>query len=272
MLWPVFLVAFGLNAAEPLSVINPVVAQSDGGTPLPAGFEHAPGEVLFFSFEVQGFQAAGDKVRLKYRIDAFDPKGVRIMETVQGPIAVELAPQDKNWKPKVRREITIPPLAPSGTYKIAVVVEDEVAGKSASRDVEFTVRGHQVDASDTLVIRNFHFYRSENATEPLAKAAYRAGDAVWARFDITGQKFGPGNRIEVSYGIAVLNAEGKVLWSQPEAAVDRDQSFYPKPYVPGSMSLQLQPNIRPGQYAVAITAKDAVGDQTYETKQTFIVE
>jgi len=38
------------------------------------------------------------------------------------------------------------------------------------------------------------------------------------------------------------------------------------------MSINLQPNIRPGEYTIAVQAKDAVGNQTYEGKYTFTVE
>lgn len=272
MNWPVLLLAYIFYAAQPLAVVGPVIAQADGDPGMPAAFEHTPGEVLFFSFQVQGYQAAADKVRLKSRIEVLDPNGVRIIEPVEVPVTAELSPEDKDWKPKIRQELPVPPLAPSGKYKILVSVQDEIAKTSASREIVFLVRGRDVPPSDKLVIRNFHFYRSEEESEPLAKAAYRPGDDVWARFDITGYKFAEGNRIDVSYGIAVLNAEGRLLWSQAEAAAERSQSFYPKRYVPGSMSLNLQKNIKPGEYAIAVTVKDAVGDQNYEAKQTFTVE
>jgi hypothetical protein len=213
-----------------------------------------------------------DARRYENGLHAFDPLGVRIIPPVQRPVEAELAPQDKEWKPKVRQEVAIPPLGPSGTYKIVVEITDELAKTTATKDVPFLVRGHQVEPSDALVIRNFRYYRSEEAADALEKPAYRPGDAVWARFDITGFKYGPGNKIDVSYGIAVLNADGKQLWAQPDAAVERTDSFYPRRYVPGSMSISLQPNIRPGNYALVVTAKDAVGNQTCEAKETFTVE
>ncbi len=260
-------------AAAPLAVINAIVAQTDGGSPLPAGFEHVPGETSFFSFQVDGYRATPqNRIQLHYRIDVLDPAGIPVIKPVERALEAELAPQDKEWKPKARQEISLPPLVPSGTYKIAVTVTDEVAKTTASRDVSFVVRGRNVPPSDTLVLRNFAFFRSEEATQPLSKAVYRPGDAVWARFDITGYKFGPANRVDVAYGIAVLNAEGKQLWANPEAAAERSESFYPKPYVPGSMSLSLQPNIRPGEYAIVVTVTDAVGGQTYEEKHTFAIE
>ncbi len=268
----IFAAGIAAAAAVPLAVVNAVIQESEGGTALPANFEHVPGDVLFFTFQVDGYRAVNDRVRLRYRLEAVDPKGVAITEPVEAAVEAELAPEDKEWKPRVRREINVPPLAGSGTYLIRVSVTDELAKTSASKEVPFEVRGRDVPASDTLVVRNFRFYRSEDDREPLAKAAYRPGDSVWARFDITGYKFGAGNSVDVAYDVAVLNAEGKVLWSQQDAAVEKSQSFYPKRYVPGSMSLNLQKTIRPGEYALRVTVRDATGNQSCEATGKFTVE
>jgi hypothetical protein len=271
----VLLLAFAAaaRAAGPLAIVNTAVEQGEGGAPVPASFEAVSGEVLYFSFQVAGYQVAPDqKIKLRYKLEAFDPRGVRIIAVVEGRVDAELAPQDKEWRPKVRHELPIPPLAPPGKYKIAVEVTDELAKTTAAREHTLLVRGREVAPSETLVIRNFRFFGSEDATEPLRKAAYRPGESVWARFDIVGYKYGPGNKVDLNYGVAVLNAEGKQLWAQEEAAVERSESFYPKPFVPGSMSLNLQPNIRPGEYAIVITARDAVGGQTAEARGVFAVE
>ena len=260
-------------AGPPLAIVNPHISDSDGGAPLPPGFTHVPGETIFFSFQVDGYKASSaDKVHLSYQVDAFDPRGVRIMEPVASQTVETLAPEDKAWKPTVRLEIPIPPLADSGAYKIAISVKDEIGQATASQDIAFEVRGRQVDPSATLVIRNFRFYRGERDTEPLQKPAYRPGDAVWARFDITGFKYGEGNAIDVSYDVAVIAPGGKELWSQKDAAVEKSDSFYPKRYVPGSMSLNLQRNIHPGEYGMVVTAHDHVGSQTYAARQNFTIE
>jgi hypothetical protein len=202
------LTAEGVRAAEPLAIVNVAIRQMEDGAPLPPGFTYAPGEILFFSFQVAGYQAADEKVHISYEINAVDPKGVPIMEPIKSVVDATLAPQDKEWKPKVHPEIPVPPLAGSGTYKIVSHVVDDVAHKEASNELTFAVRGHEVEPSPTLVVRNFHFYRSEDDPNPLANPAFRRGDAVWAKFDITGYKFGDGNMVEVAYGIAVLNADG----------------------------------------------------------------
>jgi hypothetical protein len=260
------------QAAEPLAIVNAGIRQMEDGAPLPPGFTYTPGEILFYSFQVTGYQAADDKVHLSYEINALDPKGVRIMEPIKGAVDATLAPQDKTWKPKVHPEIPLPALAGSGTYKIVARVTDDIGKTEASKEISFSVRGREVAPSDTLVIRNFHFFRTEEDPTPLANAVYRRGDAVWARFDITGYKFGEGNMVEVAYGIAVQNSEGKVLFSQDQAAVEQGGSFYPKRYVPGQMSLTTQSNMRPGDYFIVVKVEDRVGGQKYETKEKFSVE
>jgi hypothetical protein len=268
----VLLLAAPLCAA-PLTIVRPLVSDSDGGAVLPPSFEHIPGETLFFFCRVGGFQKnADEKIHLKYSVEAVDPQGVPIIEPFQQDIVDEVLPQDKDWMPKIQTEIMVPPLAGPGTYKILIKVEDLIAKTTAESSLPFQVQGRDVAPSDTLTVRNFQFFGSEEDTRPLEKAAYRPGEGVWARFDITGYKFGPKNKIDVSYVTSVIAESGKVLWTQPEAAVEQSESFYPKRFVPASMGITLQKNILPGAYTITVQVKDAVGDQTYETKQTFTVE
>jgi len=166
----------------------------------------------------------------------------------------------------------VPPLAGSGTYKITVRVEDLVAKTKAESSIPFQVRGRDVAPSETLTVRNFQFFRSEDDTQPVEKAAYRPGDGVWARFDITGFKYGPKNQIDVSYITSIITEAGKVLWTQPQPESEQSESFYPKRYVSAAMGITLQSNIRAGTYTIAVQVKDAVGSQAYETRQTFTVE
>ena len=55
------------------------------------------------------------------------------------------------------------------------------------------------------------------------------------KFDITGFKYGEKNRIDVSYTTSFLSPVGKVLWTQPEPAVEQSESFYPKRFVAAQM-------------------------------------
>lgn len=262
------------GAVGRLAIVNAVVQQTEDGSAAPANPVFVPGETLFLSFQIEGYHVSPErKIRVGYQVDAFDFRGVRLIETIESNIDTDLTAEDKNWKPKVRHTILIPPLAESGTYKIAIRVKDDLlTDVTASKDVTFEVRGHEVAPGEGLVVRNFRFLRAEEDRDPLPTPAYRPGDTVWARFDISGYKFGDGNEVHVDYGIAVASPDGKILFSQPEAAVEQSSSFYPKRYVPGVMNLSLQPKIRPGKYAIILTVRDHIGKQTIEEKQHFSIE
>ena len=256
-----------------LEVVRPIIAQSDGGIPVPAGYQHVAGETLFFSCRIAGYaKTTEEKVHVTYSLQAFDPKGAPLTEIYKNEMITDVAPQDKEWMPKIATEIQIPPLVGAGTYKVLVKIEDLVNNTKTELGVPFEVRSKIVEPSDTLVVRNFQFFRAEEDPQPLQKAVYRGGNVLCARFDIIGFKYGDKNRIDVSYIASVLGSGGKVLWTQPEPAAEQSDSFYPKRYVAASMSITLATNTTPADYTIAVTVTDAVGKQTYETKQAFTVE
>jgi hypothetical protein len=260
-------------AAPALEVVKPVIAQSDGGPPDPAGFVHVAGETLFFTCRIANFaKSPEEKIHLAYSVEAFDPQGVPLNEIYKNEIQDEVTPQDRDWLPKIETEIPTPPLGPTGAYKIVIKVEDLIAKTSAELSVPFKVKGHAVDPSDTLVVRNFQYFRGEDDVQPLATPAYHPGDAVWAKFDIVGFKLGDKNAIDVSYVTSLISPTGKVMWTQPDPAVDKDASFYPKRYVTASMGITLLKDTRPGVYMIGVQVKDAIGKQTVEAKFPFTLE
>lgn len=262
-----------LCGATALQIVQPIVSQSEGGVADAPGATHIPGEILFFSCRIANYAKSPEqKVRLAYSVQPFDPKGVPLIEIYKNELDDEVSPQDKDWMPRIATEVAIPPLVMSGEYKIVVKVEDLIGHATAELSIPFHVRGHEVAPSDTLVIRNFHFFRNEEDTQPVAKAAYKPGGVVWVKFDITGFKYGPSNKIDVSYIFSVLSGAGKVLFTNPEAAGDQTESFYPKSYVTGEFSVPIQPSVKPGDFAISVQVKDAVGNQTFEIKQGFTVE
>jgi len=259
--------------APALEIVRPVISQMDGGVPDPPGFEHVPGEILFFSCRVAGYSKTPEqKIHLAYSVQAFDPKGVPLSEIYKNEITTDVTPQDKEWMPKIETEVAIPPLVASGTYKILVKAQDELAKTSAELAVPFQVRGRVVEPSETLVIRNFRFLRNEDDSNALEKPVFHPGDTVWGKFDITGFQYGPKNRVEVSYRVSLLGAAGKVLWTQPDPALEQSESFYPKLYVTADMGINLQSNFRPGEYTIAVQVRDLTANQAYEGKFTFTVE
>ena len=269
----IFLASALWCSAASLQVVRPIIAESDGGPSTPSGYEHIAGETLFFSCRIAGFaKTPEEKVHLAYSVQAFDSKGVPLTEIYRNEMVTDVTPQDKEWMPKIATEVQIPPLVAAGTYKILVQVEDRVANTKAELAVPFQVRSKNVEPSDTLTVRNIQFFRGEDDPQPLPKPVYRPGDAVWAKFDIIGFKYGEKNQIDVSYVTTVYAPGGKLLWTQPEPAVEASESFYPKRYVAASMGINLLPNTTPGEFTIGVTVTDKVGKQTYETKQAFVVQ
>jgi hypothetical protein len=259
--------------AAPLEIVRPILSNQDGGAVNPANWAYQPGETIFVSCRVRNYQKSPEeKIHLTWSIQTFDSKGVPLVEPVKNEIVEEVGPQDKDWMPRLATEIAVPPLIGSGTYQVVVAVNDLTAKSQAELKIPFEVRSSSIKPSDTLTVENMRFFRAEEDTQPLQKAAYRPGDAVWTRFDITGFHYGPGNKVDVSYVVSVLDASGKVLWTQPEPTSAQSESFYPKLWIPASMSVTTQKNTTAGEYGIAIQVKDAIGNQTYETKASFSIE
>jgi hypothetical protein len=271
-----FILTLILSAATPpraFKVIDAGIHQTEDGPLVEKGTTFVPGEVIFFSCRLDGYQvSAAQRVAIQYQFSAVDPAGVPVVEPASGKIDTELALEDKEWRPKIRQTVLVPPLAESGIYKMRFSAKYELSGAVSSTEATFEVHGNPVEPSATLVVRNFRFYRTEDDAEPLKLAAYRPGDTIWAHFDITGYQLGAGNQRDVAYTLSVTGPGGRVLLAPREPTVDKGSSFYPMKYVPCVISLNLQPNIRADEYTIAIAAQDRIGNQTYESKQAFRVE
>ena len=266
-----------LGAAE-LAAVNIQLHDYEDSPPIPAGQAFRPSETVYLSFQISGFQPTeDDHIQLSYEIVATDPAKRPLGPPKTGKIEVELAPEDKKkgkqWMPKIRYRIQLPLTPAAGSYGFQIQLMDKINGAKFAVEIPFHVAATAIAPAETLTLRNFRFLRSESEKERLPEGgAFRPGDAIWARFDITGYKFGPGNRYEVKYGLALKDAAGKPLFSNPEAAQDKNESFYPRTYIPGEFSVNLDKNIKPGDFTLVIFLSDAVGNQTFESEHVFRVE
>src|SRR5580704_1423102 len=172
-----------------IAIVRLVFAQSEDGPAMASSYEFLAGESIFFSCLVEGYSKSDkDEIFLTYQIQAKDSRGVLVQPSSSDKIEAALAPEDKDWRPKLRDTVVIPPLADSGEYQVLVSVRDERSRATVEARATFQVRGRDVAPSDTLVVRDFRFLRSEDDTKPLQVAAYRPGDSLWARFIMTGYK------------------------------------------------------------------------------------
>jgi hypothetical protein len=270
-------VCLAAPAEKTLAIVRPLLSQMEDGAPVSSGYEFLPGETIHFSCQIEGYQRIEEKYDVKkllvtYQVEARDSHGVLLQPLQEGKEGGTVSAEDKNWMPKIRESIVIPPLAESGAYQILVKVKDEIGQAAAEARTTFTVKGRDVAPSDTLVVRNFRFLRAEEDGKALQVAAYRPGDPVWARFDMTGYKLGDTNQFDIEYGLQVLLSDGSVVYSQPQAAGGKEQTFYPQRYQPGVLNLNLAKDQKPGEYTIVVTVRDNLGKQTYETRQKFSVE
>jgi hypothetical protein len=269
----------GLAADKPLAVVHPVFARSEDGAPEAADEDFVPGETIYFSCQAEAYRKldkADDygkqNVSLKFQIEVRDKSGALLKPVEEGKIETTVTQEDKDWKPKLRDTIVVPPLADSGEFTVLVKLSDELAKAAVEKTAVFHIKGRDVAPSDTLVVRNFRFLRNEDDAKPLPVAAYRPGDSVWARFDMTGYKFGEKNQVDIEYGLTVLGEDGSVAYTEPQAANQKLQTFYPQRYQPGELNLNLGKEQPLGKYTIVLAVRDNLGRQMYETRETFSVE
>jgi len=270
------LAALAATPDNKLTIVKPTLHESEDGPTIASDFSYHTGDMVFFSFLVSGYKKLGaepeTKIDVAYEMNVRDAKGVLVDPPEVSSVGTQVTQEDKDWLPKVRHQFVVPPLADPGEYKISVKVWDRFGKTETSVDVPFRVEGRRVEPSDTLIIRNFRFLRTEEDRNPLAIAAYRPGDTLWARFDMTGYKFGSENEFDIEYGIAVAPVGGADTYSEPHAAQEKTHSFYPQRYTPGIVSLKIPPDLKKGVYELIVTVKDDLGKQTTQTRQKFTVE
>jgi hypothetical protein len=250
--------------------------QFEDGPMLGPDYLFVPGETAYFSCRLAGYRVETNEttqqVRLAWQLRVTDPSGLLIEKEKAGRIEERVLPQDKNWMPKFLSTFVVPAFAPSGVYHVSVKVQDELASAEASAELTFRVQGHSFEPSETLIVRNFRFFRSETDQAYMTAGIFHPGEMLWARFDIVGYKVAENNRFSVDYGLAVLNGAGEQLFAQPDAAADSRESFYPQRYVPGVLSLNLDASVAKGDYILVVTVHDKIGDQNFMLRRPFQVQ
>ncbi len=280
-LLPVLLLfSFALHLpAAPLAIVRSVFAASEDGPPEASDENFVPGETLYFSCQAEDFRKAAkpddypkENVSLKFHVEVRDHHGVLLIPVQDGKIETTVTLEDKEWKPKFRETIVVPPLADTGEYTVVVKLSDELAHATAEKSAVFHVKGRDVEPSDKLIVRNFHFLRNEDDDKPLPVAAYRPGDSLWARFDMTGYKLGDKNQVDIEYGLSVVREDGSIAYTEPRAAGQKTETYYPQRYQPGVLNLNLAKDQPLGKYIIVLAVGDNLGHQMYETRETFSVE
>jgi hypothetical protein len=256
-----------------LRIVNPVIhdRREDGPTISPT-YQFIPGELLYLSFRIAGFQRKADRADVRWQLILTDPEGQLLLPALNGAIREEVADHDVDWMPKIQQIIPLPPQLPSGTFKIKIRIADEFGSTSADQTLEFKVRGRSIESVPALTIMQLAFYRNEADRAPLEPPTFAPGTPLFGRFELLGFKLGEKNRFDVEYGIFAYRPSGKLLYSEPKAASEQDSPFYPKRFLVGGFTLNLSNDLSAGEYTVEVKAKDNVGGTETSLRATFKVE
>lgn len=228
------------------------------------------GDAVYLTFRIVGFTQDDQRnVRLSWFVDCLDPQGRPLAETTAEKIVQTLAPQDESWRPKVDWSLVIPNYAESGDYQVLIRVRDELANKETEKKMPFRVSGLSFEPSTTLAVRGFEFMDSEEGKAKLSPA-FSSGATLWAKFRVLGYKVAPDKQVAVEVDLSVCDLEGKVLYSRPQAAVEKHRMFYPPRFLTEVFSLQLPKSPKPAEYVLRLDMRDLIGNQEaqYETKFT----
>jgi hypothetical protein len=265
-------------AENPLQIVAAGVESSEDAPFVPSDFHFLPGDYLYFQFQVSGFAVETTpnsevrRINLTYEISPQDAKGVALTSSVTGVIKEELNAEDKNWTPKRRASFLLPSFIAAGEYHVRLTIKDMIGDTSTERDLPFHIGGIVVAPSTALGVQDFQFLRKEDDTEPLEVPAYRPGDTVYARFNMTGFHLAAGNEYDLGYGLTVNRPDGKLYLNEPSAAKMSGRSFYPVPFVPAELSVTTSRAAALGQYVLVLTVRDVGGSQSYQLKRAFTLE
>ena len=269
-----------LNAATgtSLAIIAAGVQQQEDGAFVTTDYSFFPGDFVYFTFQIAGYGSTSNddtgtrSINLAYEVTPEDGGGNPLAKPEKGSIQTTLGPQDKNWTPKRRASFLMPSFLAAGTFHVHVAVKDLIAHAQTEANFPFHIGGVKIAKSATIAVQNFAFLRKPNDRQALQVPAYSPGDTVFARFDISGFRYGPGNEYHVAYGLTVARPDGQTFLKQPTAAEVQDKSFYPAQFVPGSINITTPVKSLKGAYVLTLTVRDVLANQTTEVKQAFSIE
>ena len=261
-----------------LAIIDAGVQNSEDAPFVQTDYRFQPGEFVYTTFQVAGFQVQGGteeqprRIAMAYKVTAEDANGVALCPAVSDKIEADLNAEDKNWTPKRRASFLIPSFVAAGQFQIHITVNDLIAKTETSKLLPFRIGGVQIISPGALNVQDVQFFRRENDKQPVEVPAYSAGDSVFVRFTMTGFKVGEKNAYHVSYELLVTRPDGKPYLDRPDAAELASESFYPAQYLPGEFALTTSRNSPKGAYIVLLRVHDKVGNASKEVRVPFTIE
>ena len=257
----------GQEQNEELKIVEALFEDYDGWLGPRLAIE-AGGDVVL-SFRVEGFRRLPVRtgsgfqehhVHLGYHVELRDPLGVLVEPEEDGEIDTILGPRDEEWRPKINWSATVPATAPDGEYRVEILLTDRLGERDIRHSLSFRVRGETIQPSDTLQIQRIEYARSEQGPW-FPRRTFSAADTIWTRYKVVGYRVSSENQVWVEQDLEVLDAADNVIVTQPNAAVVRDQSFYPPRFLPTIFQVELE-DPRPGEYRLRVNIRDRIGNQS----------
>ena len=244
---------------QELAVVEAVISDIPGGIGVPEDHAFLPGQRVHISFRISGFKLVKEgNLFVEFTIEPVDCLGIAFDKPVSGRILTTASAASTRI---IRSEVDVPASPWAGEASFRITLRDRVAETEAFASVPFLVRSDMPDPPESLAISGFQTFDSEYSDTPLTEAAFRPGATAWVRFFLAGFRTGENNRYKLSYGVTLKNKAGRIVFTEAQAVSESREAFYPKWYVPGLISVRLEPAIRPGDYTLTITAADDIGQQ-----------
>jgi hypothetical protein len=117
-----------------------------------------------------------------------------------------------------------------------------------------------IHPAESLEVQQLEYANSANGPW-FARRVFALGRPIHVRYKVAGFRASPEKEVSVEQDWAVTNAEGAVIVSQENAAVEKRQSFYPPRFLSANLELRLT-DAKPGMYTLRITVRDTVSGQS----------
>lgn len=249
----------------------------EGGPALPQPVTFLPGEQVVMRAKIAGFRVAEAgfqdfRVNLSYDVSAVDARGIPVGKLKDGEIKEAVHKEDKDWLPTLDYIFLIPEMAEYGETRIRLRIRDEVSQKEQVFEQSILVNGKRLPALDSIAVIQFGFYRSQQDASPLPAGVYRPGNTLWAKFDLAGFRLEDNHRFHAECDVQIRDAEGKVLFEQPQALSKEATPEYPQRFLPGIFSVEIKPGTPKGRYAIAVIARDRLSGDTAEAVFPFDID
>ena len=269
-----FFLSLNASAQTNLTIDDIAISDVEGGAKASDRRGFSAGEHVFLDFKIGGYKISDEprRANLEWQVTAADDKGTPLSAAASETVDVEITPEDKHWRPRVRYSTEVPAVPRAAEHRFLITVKDKLAGTELRKEIAFRVDSSFPEPPSHLAIHDLHFYRGEGDEMPVEGGQdFHPGDKLFVRFYLTGYKFSEKNLHRLEYGLSLADSLGKTMLSVPKAAEESRESFYPKTYTLCAIGITLEKTIKPGVYVLLVSARDLVGDQQIESEYRFRV-